>query len=373
MRLMMKRLVVVGAEIAVSAIGRVVRAVSFRRVRDNAPYLGVLCVLAVPGFAQRVEIVWPTPSTAYYEGKPLETFIQPTASGVLESGLFGCTRSGGAQFHEGIDIKPVKRNRQGEATDPIFAAMSGVVRHISRRAGDSSYGRYIVIEHPEQSPGVFTLYAHLASIAPGLSVGEKVERGQEIAVMGRSASGYAIPKDRAHLHFEIGLWMTREFQGWYNFRKFGSRNEHGVWNGMNLLGIDPLDFFDQVRARRVETFQQYFAQMKPAVTVRVATRRVPDFIERYPALQTKPIADGALVAGWEVSFSEMGLPFAWTPLTSMELMGYGSNEVRVVSSDETLLKKNRCRSLVFMKRGRPAIGKDLETVLQLVFGLRDEL
>ncbi|WP_245844272.1 M23 family metallopeptidase [Nibricoccus aquaticus] len=335
--------------------------------------LAGLCVLSVSVFAQRVEIVWPTPSTAYFEGKPLETFIQPTASGVLESGLFGCTRSGGAQFHEGIDIKPVKRNRQGEAVDPVFAAMSGVVRHISRQAGNSSYGRYIVIEHPDQLPGVFTLYAHLASIAPGLSVGAKVERGQEIAVMGRSASGYAIPKDRAHLHFEIGVMLTRDFQGWYNFKKFGSRNEHGLWNGMNLIGIDPLDFFDQLRARRVETFQQYFAQLKPAVKVRVATRRVPDFIERYPALLAKPMPTDSLVAGWEVAFNEMGVPFAWTPLTAMELIGMGTNEVRVVASDEGILKKNRCRSLVFMKRGKPAIGKDLETVLQLVFGLREEL
>jgi len=332
-----------------------------------------LVVCAVSLRAQRVEIGWPTPSTAYLEGKPTETFIQPTASGVPESGLFGCVRSSGAQFHEGIDIKPVKRNRQGEAVDPIFAVLPGVVRHISRQPGNSSYGRYIVIEHTEQSPSVFTLYAHLASVAEGLSVGAKVERDQVIAVMGRSASGYAIPKDRAHLHFEIGLWLTRDFQGWYNWKKFGSRNEHGFWNGMNLAGIDPLDFYDKLRARRVENFQQYFAQLNPAVKVRISTRKIPDFIERYPALLAKPLPTDTLVAGWEVTFNEMGVPFAWTPLTSMELLGFATNEIRVIEADEALLKRHRCRSLVFTKRGKPAIGKDLETVLQLLFGVRAEL
>jgi peptidoglycan LD-endopeptidase LytH len=332
------------------------------------------CVMMVATIrAQRVEISWPTPSTAYLEGRPWESFIQPTASGVAESGLYGCVRSSGGQFHEGIDIKPVSRDRRGEATDPIFAVMAGVVSHISRQPGNSSYGRYIVIEHTEQSPAVFTLYAHLASIAPGLTVGTRVERDQTIGVMGRSASGYAIPKDRAHLHFEIGLWLTRDFQGWYNWKKFGSRNEHGLFNGMNLVGINPLDFYDQLRARRVDNFQQYLAQLQPLLRVRVATKRIPDFIERYPALRLKPLPGDGAVGGWEVAFNEMGVPFAWTPLTAMEMLGFAPNEIRVVEANEPLLKRHRCKSLVFTKRGKPTIGKDLETVVQLLFGIRAEL
>jgi peptidoglycan LD-endopeptidase LytH len=323
--------------------------------------------------AQRLEISWPTPSTAYLEGKPWETFIQPTASGVAESGLFGCVRSSGGQFHEGIDIRPVSRDRRGEATDPVFAVMPGVVRHISRQPGHSSYGRYIVIEHPGQSPAVFTLYAHLASIAPGLAVGAAVERDQTIGVMGRSASGYAIPKDRAHLHFEIGLWLTRDFQSWYNWKKFGSRNEHTLFNGMNLAGINPLDFYDQLRARRVDDFKQYFAQLQPLVRVRVATGKTPDFIERYPALLSKPLPADGLIGGWEVTFNESAMPFSWTPLSPMEITGLAAGDVRVVAANEPLLKRHRCKSLVFTKRGQPAIGKDLETVLQLLFGLRREL
>src|SRR5688572_16663453 len=94
--------------------------------------------------AERLQIVWPTPSTAWSDGKPAKEFLQHAGSGDPESGGFGGVRSGGAQFHEGIDIKPVARNRRGEPTDEVYAAMAGIVRHVSSVAGNSSYGRYIV-------------------------------------------------------------------------------------------------------------------------------------------------------------------------------------------------------------------------------------
>ncbi len=137
-------------------------------------------------------------------------------------------RSGGAQFHEGIDIKCISRDRRGEPTDSVFAAMAGIVRHISTSAGDSSYGRYIVLEHPEQTPAIYTLYAHLAHIAPGLKVGDQVTRGQVIGTMGHSSGGYIIPRDRAHLHFEMGVMVTRDFASWYATKKSGSANDHGL-------------------------------------------------------------------------------------------------------------------------------------------------
>ncbi|HLP26814.1 MAG TPA: M23 family metallopeptidase, partial [Acidobacteriota bacterium] len=283
----------------------------------------------------RIDLVFPTPQTAWTTGR-LEAFVQPTVSGDPESGLFGCVRSGGAQFHEGLDIRPIKRDRRGEPADPVFAAMDGVVKHVSSSPGSSSYGRYIVVEHPEQTPAVYTLYAHLASIQSGVRPGARVQKGQTIGLMGRSAGGYAIPKERGHLHFEIGLRATDAFENWYAARRFGNRNEHGDYNGMNLMGIDPLDFLRQWRVGRVDTFQEYFDKLRPVVTLRVATTRVPDFIQRYPSLLRKPIR--GLVAGWEVSCSGTGLPFAWTPLSSNEVIGMRAGDVRVVSADSAALR-----------------------------------
>jgi murein DD-endopeptidase MepM/ murein hydrolase activator NlpD len=276
-------------------------------------------------------------------------------------------RSGGTKFHEGIDIPPVARDRRGEATDDVFAAMAGVVRHINASAGDSGYGRYVVLEHPDETPAVYTLYAHLAKIAPGLRVGERVQRGRAIATMGRSAGGYAIPKERAHLHFEIGLMLTRDFQSWYSRRKFGSPNEQGLWNGMNLMGIDVLDFLGDWRAKRVNTFRDYFAQIEPVVTLRIATMRTPDFVTRYPALLTKELPLGP-VAGWEIKFAWTGLPVAWTPLTSLETLGLARDLPRIISVDAEVEKRQRSKSLAVAKGGGWAVGNDLEPVLQLLFG-----
>lgn len=325
------------------------------------------CGIVSGAKAQELELVWPTPSTAWADGKPRSTYLQHAGSGDPESGAFGGVRSGGTQFHEGIDIPPVARDRRGEARDEIFAAMAGVVRYINPTAGDSSYGRYVVLEHPDFAPGVFTLYAHLARVSPGLRAGQRVAAGATLGIMGHSSGGYSIPRSRAHLHFEVGVALTTKFQAWYDRQRFGSKNEHGMWNGMNLLGIDPLDLFNQWRARRVTTLLEYFQRLQPVVTVRIATLRRPDFVERYPALLTKPLPLGP-VAGWEIQFNWSGVPFAWTPLTSAEVAGLQHERPRIVAVDAETEKRQRSRSLAVNRRGTWSVGKDLEQVLELLFG-----
>lgn len=317
----------------------------------------------------RIELVWPTPNTAFLEGKPIDAYVQPTVSGEATSGLFGSVRSGGTQFHEGVDLKPLARDKRGEPTDDVFATMAGVVRHVNLRPGDSSYGRYVVIEHPELKPAVYTLYAHLSAVAAGVKAGDRVERGQVIATMGRSAGGYTIPKDRAHLHYEIGLVATRWFQSWYDWKKFGSANDHGIYNGMNLMGVDALDFFNRFRARTVDNFKEYFAQLPAVARVRIATNRVPDFVQRYPELLTEELPASG-VAGWEVKVSSTGLPFSWTPLKAADVTGFRANEVRLSDVDAEALKHFRGKSIAVSRRGHYTPGRDLETMLQLVFGLR---
>lgn len=348
------------------------RSLASHRVRVPCPQLLAVLVFAFSTIAafgnQRVEIVWPTPNPAWSEGRSPAAFLQHAGSGDPESGGFGGVRNAGTQFHEGIDIRPVARDRRGEPTDSVFAAMDGVVRHISTSPGDSSYGRYIVLEHPDVSPAVYTLYAHLARIAVGLRVGDRVQRGQAIAVMGHSSGGYTIPRDRAHLHFEIGVMVTREFQSWYNWKKFGSPNDHSLWNGMNLMGIDPLDFLDQWRNHRTDTFAEYFSRMTPVVRLRIATNRVPDFIMRYPELLTKPLPP--VVSGWEIAFAWTGLPFRWTPLTSLETAVLALNRPVVIDVNSDIERRERSKTLVVYRRGQWLPGHDLDTVLQQLFGLR---
>ena len=332
-------------------------------------WLGCALLAVVAHAADRLELAWPTPNPAWAEGKTLGDFVQHAGSGDPASGTFGGVRNGGVQFHEGLDIAALARDRRGEPVDNVMAAMAGVVRHISANAGNSNYGRYVVLEHPDMTPGVYTLYAHLARIAPGLSVGDRVARSQVLGTMGHSSGATPIPVARAHVHFEIGVMVTRDFPTWYERRKFGSHNDHGLWNGMNLMGVDPLEFYNQWRARRINSVQDYFSKMETAVKVRIATRRTPDFVARYPSLLTKEPPMG-LVAGWEIQFNWTGVPFAWTPLSAVEVAGLPSEEPRLVDVNADLAKRQRSRTLVVSRRGAWVPGKDLETVLQQLFGLK---
>lgn len=313
-----------------------------------------------------VELVWPTPNDVYMRGGGLEQFIQPTASGELRSGLFGSVRSGGRRFHEGIDLFPVQRDAKGEALDEIRAAMAGIVRHVSTREGASSYGRYVVLEHPEQTPAVYTLYAHLARIEPGLRAGQALAAGAPLGVMGRSAGGYSIPPDRAHLHFEIGVRMTDRFQEWYKARGFGSPNEHGLWNGMNLMGLDPLSFFERRRQGGLRRLADVFAAEPIAVRARVARTEEPDYARRYPVL----VAEGAAspAAGWEIELSVTGVPLRLRRLAAADLAGMRRGELRVLEADMDRLRANRGRQLVKMARGQAVADEDLVTVVEQLFG-----
>jgi murein DD-endopeptidase MepM/ murein hydrolase activator NlpD len=91
--------------------------------------------------------------------------------------------TGRKAFHDGVDIA----NRAGAA---VKAIASGVVTHAGMKSG---YGRLVEINH---GSGYVTRYAHTRKIL--VNVGEKVEKGQEIALVGSSGRSTG-----PHLHFEI--------------------------------------------------------------------------------------------------------------------------------------------------------------------------
>ena len=159
---------------------------------------------------------WPTPNPAFAKGMGYSAFLQKTGPDkAYSSGAFGCVRNHGFKFHEGLDLFPVKRDGRGRAEDKVFSAMGGVVRHINPTSSHSAYGKYLVLEHTRLDPPLYSLYAHLASIESGLKVGSPVKVAQVLGKMGNTAS-YRIPLDRSHLHFEIGLRLTDDFQIWYD-------------------------------------------------------------------------------------------------------------------------------------------------------------
>ena len=76
------------------------------------------------------------------------------------------------------------------------------------------------------------------------------------------------------------------------------------------------------------------------------------------------------VAGWEIQFNWTGVPFAWTPLNATEVVALPYEQPRLTEVNAELEKRQRSRSLAVNRRGALIVGKDLETVLQQLFGLK---
>jgi murein DD-endopeptidase MepM/ murein hydrolase activator NlpD len=269
-------------------------------------------------------------------------FFQPTVEGTVASGMFGCVRRGGARFHEGVDIKCLQRDRQGESTDPVHAISGGTVAFINDKPGLSNYGRYIVLEHRWDGVQVFSLYAHLRAVEPGLAAGQPVRKAQRIGTLGRSANTReGIPRDRAHLHLEIDFLLNTNFRIWYP-RRDPKAPPFGNFNGKNLIGLDPVALFRAYAADPKLNFAAYVARQPLAFTVLVGGKPLPWY-----ALHPEQMQPGPTPATYEIGFTSWGVPVAVWP--RQEALPAGRPVLHRVSEPE--LARASCRGLV-ERRGK---------------------
>jgi murein DD-endopeptidase MepM/ murein hydrolase activator NlpD len=130
----------------------------------------VLVVCAGCGAAARA----PAPAPA--AGIPRAAFPVPGAA--------SCSRGfSPAERHFALDIPAA------EGT-PVVAARDGVV---VRAAPHPSYGEMVIVAHADL---LYTLYAHLASVAVG--AGDGVAQGDRLGAVGRTGNATG-----PHLHFEV--------------------------------------------------------------------------------------------------------------------------------------------------------------------------
>ena len=172
----------------------------------------------------------------------------------------------------------------------------------------------MVLVHPDAELAVYTLYAHLAKIEPALKVGAGVRRGTPIALMGHTSAGVsAITKDRAHLHFEVGLLLSTGFNNWYAAQPENrkSPNQHSLWNGQNLIGMDPFLVLGEKNPNLLAAVRR----QPVALSVVMRTAKTPDFVKRYPMLSR---GDAARTSHWYVEFSWQGMPVRWTALETTD-------------------------------------------------------
>ncbi len=288
----------------------------------RSPLFCVSLILALlqPAVAQiqRMGLVLPTDNAALLGGPGADyyQFVDRTFEGAKttpwEGGKFGFVRDprrigsrlAFSRFHEGMDVKPVHRDSRGDPLDEVRAISAGEVMHVATVASQSNYGRYIVIKHDWGYGPFYSLYAHLreSSAQPG----EKVTAGQALGIMGYTGAG--IDQRRAHTHVELNLLLSDRFLQWHD-SQFNTPNHHGLYNGLNLIGLDIAGLYQKHAANPGLTAAQFVTSTPAYYRVLVPGSADMDVLKHYPWLLDGESPSGK-PSSWEVTFSSWGLPVA---------------------------------------------------------------
>lgn len=277
--------------------------------------------VSVPTYAQ-VFLRFPTDNQALLNPQKPQDFymyvdrnFEGLVSKPWEGGTYGFTRTivrtqaglVATKFHEGIDIKPIKRDANNEPLDEVRPVLAGKVVHVSAISSHSNYGRYVVIEHRVADGVFYSLYAHLGTVT--CQVGEQVGTGNKIGILGYTGAG--INKERAHLHLELCLMLQDEFEGWYKSLKFATPNRHGNYNGLNLAGFDVAPILKECAEGKPFHLGAYIKSLPVHYIVRVPAKNgMPDILKRLPFLAG---SGPKSPKSWEISLTGGGVPTKITP------------------------------------------------------------
>jgi murein DD-endopeptidase MepM/ murein hydrolase activator NlpD len=301
----------------------------------------------------------PTANHALFEAGGGEKFFVPTAGKVddehhkaWESGCFGCVRGDGWQMHEGLDIRCLQRDRRGEPTDPVMATADGTVVYLNLKPSLSNYGNYLILRHRIDGLEIYSLYAHLKEVRAGLKAGDNVKAGDVIATMGHTSNTREqISKERAHVHFELDLLVNDRFPEWFRKTSPNERNDHGAWNGQNLLGLDPRAvFLAEKNSANGFSLLNFIRGQTELCRVVVRKKDFP-WVKRYaPLVRANPLADREGIAGYELALNFNGVPFELIPRAASEIKG--RSKYQLLSVNEAEYHRNPCRKLVAQKGSR---------------------
>jgi len=282
----------------------------------------ILCILSSLALTvrsaerQTLDLVLPTDNDALFsgDGAAFYQYVDRDYNGVKstpwQGGQYGFvrdpTQAGGGvvytRFHEGIDIRPLHRDAAGEPLDEVRAVAEGKVVHVNPVPGYSNYGKYVVIEHRWDGSNYYSLYGHLSSIR--VQSGDSVARGQPIAIMGYT--GVGINRDRAHLHLELDLMFNTQFETWHNAFFRNDPNHNGIYNGLNLAGIDVARLYLALRKNPALTIPAFLRGEETGYKVTLPKSRHFELPKLYPWMLQASKRDEK--SAWEVSFASSGVP-----------------------------------------------------------------
>ena len=303
-------------------------------------------------FAQQ-PFQFPTANHALYEiGNELKFFAPTAPDKPWTTGSFGCVRTDGRQMHEGLDIRCLQRDKHDEPTDPVMATADGTVVYFNTKPSLSNYGNYIVVRHVVEGVEIYSLYAHLREIQPGLKIGQQVKAGEVIGMMGRTSNtSETITKDRAHVHFELNVLVNDNFAAWFKKSSPGERNDHGEWNGQNLNGLDPREILLAEHNPATKfSLLNFIRSQTELCRVLVRATNFP-YLKRYPMLVLQnPTVEKEGAAGYEIALNYDGIVFALMPRAASEIRGKAG--FQLLSVNEAEEAANPCRHLVVRRGSR---------------------
>ncbi len=283
-----------------------------------------------PAGAQPLDLILPTRNDALYadDGPAFYQYTdRRTSRGTSrpwQGGQYGFVRNVRetpygtvySRFHEGADIRPVYRDRAGEPLDTVRAIAEGEVVYVTAIAKNSNYGLYVVVEHRWDAAPYYSLYAHLGRV--DVQIGQEVRQGEPLGRLGYTGRG--INRRRAHLHFEINLLLNLTFQSWYDDTyPADDPNYHGIYNGINLAGIDVPAFYLALREDPALSVPDFLARQAAFFKVTVPNRGMLDLLRRYPWLSparnawTLRYGDVDQSPSWVIYFAASGLPLQIEP------------------------------------------------------------
>ncbi|MEM6911446.1 MAG: M23 family metallopeptidase [Verrucomicrobiota bacterium] len=289
-------------------------------------FLRVFCAVGLLGMAsgQPLGLRLPTENQAIFSQDP-SRFYQYTHRNFegrswneWRGGQYGFSRNAKraadgsivyARFHEGLDIKPVARDASGAPQDVVRAIASGQVVHTNTVSGRSNYGLYVVLEHDWGQGPFYSLYAHLRTIT--VKRGQRVPAGKGLGLMGWTGRG--LDRTRAHVHLELNLRYSDDFQKWHDEYASGT-NYHGNYNGLNLSGLDLAKLYlEHRREADLDLVRFIRREMEPYYRVAVPKNGKLSLLARYPWLGEGQSARFGSHSSWEISFTGAGFPVKIEP------------------------------------------------------------
>jgi hypothetical protein len=139
--------------------------------------------------------------------------------------------------------------------------------------------------------------------------GQAVKKGEPIAVMGYTGKG--INRERAHVHLELNLLRSRSFESWHDTFFKNDPNHNGIYNGLNLVGLDIAGLYLALRKNPSLTIPQFLGSEEIFYKVLLPRSSHFELPKLYPWLVHARA--GANMPSWEVSFARSGLPLKIQP------------------------------------------------------------